>query len=127
MDAWYNGKGRFHDGLVPYGPWRKVKDEGAGPWDHDWANSTVYPPIDLWPGNERWFTLHYGNCAFYFLDNYSDHAPGTEQYEWFIAGLQADSANPQVRHILSYFTNPLTPPTPPFGQPDGTGLSLPAF
>lgn len=56
MDAWYNGKGRFHDGLVPYGPWRKVKDEGTGPWDHDWANSTVYPPIDLWPGNERWFS-----------------------------------------------------------------------
>jgi len=23
MDAWYNGKGRFHPGLIPYSPWRK--------------------------------------------------------------------------------------------------------
>ncbi len=56
MDAWYNGKGKFHPGLVPYGPWRKVKDEGVGPWDLDWANSTAYPHIDQWPGNERWFS-----------------------------------------------------------------------
>lgn len=58
------------------------------------------------PGNERWFTFHYGNCAFYFLDNYSDYAPGTEQYEWFIAGLQADSADPQIRHIFVLFHEP---------------------
>ncbi|MCS6777823.1 MAG: glycoside hydrolase family 9 protein [Chloroherpetonaceae bacterium] len=56
MDAWYNGKGRFHPGLIPYGPWRKEKDFGQGPWDVDWANSTVYPVIDRWPGNERWFS-----------------------------------------------------------------------
>lgn len=56
MDAWYNGKGKYHPGLIPYGPWRKQKDLGQGPWDSDWANSTVYPAIDLWPGNERWFS-----------------------------------------------------------------------
>ena len=28
----------------------------AGPWDHDWANKTVYPRIDVWPGAERWFS-----------------------------------------------------------------------
>src|SRR4028118_475559 len=22
MDAWYNGKGRMHPGIIPYGPWR---------------------------------------------------------------------------------------------------------
>jgi hypothetical protein len=55
MDAWYNGKGKFHPGIVPYGPWIKAKDEGQGPWDHDWANKTVYPKIDQWPGGERWF------------------------------------------------------------------------
>ena len=56
MDAWYNGKGKYHPGLIPYSPWRKGKDEGQGPWDVDWANPTAYPHIDRWPGNERWFS-----------------------------------------------------------------------
>jgi endoglucanase len=55
LDAWYNGKGRPHPGIIPYGPWRKDHDEGQGPWDVAWPNKTVYPPIDAWPGNERWF------------------------------------------------------------------------
>jgi hypothetical protein len=56
MDAWYNGKGRFHPGLIPYSPWRKEKDLGMGPWDAAWPHSTLYPGIDAWPGNERWFS-----------------------------------------------------------------------
>ena len=55
MDAWYNGKGRPHPGIIPYGPWRKDHDVGQGPWDAAWAYKTLYPPIDAWPGNERWF------------------------------------------------------------------------
>ncbi len=55
MDAWYNGKGRPHPGIIPYGPWRKQSDLGQGPWDVAWPHKTVYPPIDAWPGNERWF------------------------------------------------------------------------
>ena len=55
MDAWYNGKPTPQPGLIPYGPWRKQKDLGQGPWDSDWPNKTVYPGIDKWPGNERWF------------------------------------------------------------------------
>lgn len=55
MDAWYNGKDAFHPGLIPYGPWRKEKDLGQGPWDVAWPHGTVYPKIDEWPGNERWF------------------------------------------------------------------------
>ena len=55
MDAWYNGKGEFHPGLIPYGPWKKERDFGQGPWDVAWPHKTVYPPIDGWPGNERWF------------------------------------------------------------------------
>ena len=43
MDAWYNGKGQFHPGIIPYGPWRKGKDEGQGPWDVDWPNKTRLP------------------------------------------------------------------------------------
>ena len=55
MDAWYNGKSGPHPGIIPYGPWRKDRDVGQGPWDHDWPNKTVYPKIDLWPGGERYF------------------------------------------------------------------------
>lgn len=55
LDAWYNGKGMFHPGIIPYGPWKKEKNEGQGPWDVAWPHQTVYPPIDEWPGNERWF------------------------------------------------------------------------
>jgi hypothetical protein len=55
MDAWYNGRGEPHPGIVVYGPWRKDKDVGDGPWDKDWANQGLYPKIDAWPGNERWF------------------------------------------------------------------------
>lgn len=73
MDAWYNGKPTPHPGVIPYGPWLKQKDLGAGPWDNDWANKTVYPGIDQWPGNERWFdnrnsplsgefTIHQNTC-----------------------------------------------------------------
>jgi hypothetical protein len=55
MDAWYNGKNEFHPGIIPYGPWRKERAEGQGPWDVAWPHKTVYPTIDAWPGNERWF------------------------------------------------------------------------
>ncbi|HEX7901468.1 MAG TPA: glycoside hydrolase family 9 protein [Planctomycetota bacterium] len=73
MDAWYNGKPTPHPGLIPYGPWKKAKDFGMGPWDNDWPNKTVHPGIDQWPGNERWFdnrncplsaefTIHQNTC-----------------------------------------------------------------
>jgi hypothetical protein len=55
LDAWVNGKGRVHPGIVPYGPWKKERDTGMGPWDKEWPNPTLHPPIDEWPGNERWF------------------------------------------------------------------------
>jgi endoglucanase len=56
MDAWYNGKGKFHPGLIPYSPWRKMTDTPQGPWDADWPNPTQYPRTDVWPGGERWFS-----------------------------------------------------------------------
>ena len=56
LDAWYNGGKGYHPGLIPYGPWKKQKALGQGPWDSDWPNATVYPAIDQWPGNERWFS-----------------------------------------------------------------------
>lgn len=55
MDGWYEDGPQPHPGIVPYGPWQKGANQGAGPWDHDWANKSVYPAIDAWPGAERWF------------------------------------------------------------------------
>ncbi len=73
LDAWYNGTGRIQPGLTPYGPWRKEKDLGAGPWDQAWPHASLYPGIDAWPGAERWFenrcapmnaefTIHQNTC-----------------------------------------------------------------
>lgn len=56
IDAWYNGKGQFHPGLIPYSPWRVEAGWGNGPWSHEWAFQTAYPKIDQWPGNEMWFS-----------------------------------------------------------------------
>lgn len=56
MDSWYRNPPALNAGIVPYGIWRKDRDLGQGPWDHDWANKSVYPKIDAWPGGERWFS-----------------------------------------------------------------------
>jgi hypothetical protein len=63
LDAWLNGKDRLHPGLIPYGPWKKEKGWGAGPWDKEWAFQTLHPPIDEWPANERWFENRYAPLA----------------------------------------------------------------
>jgi endoglucanase len=55
LDGWYEDGVHPRPGIIPYGPWRKEKDQASGPWEHDWANKSVYPAIDLWPGGERWF------------------------------------------------------------------------
>lgn len=73
LDAWCNGKGMLHPGITPYGPWKKDKATGTGPWDKEWPNPTAYPGIDEWPGNARWFenrcspmngefTIHQNTC-----------------------------------------------------------------
>jgi hypothetical protein len=59
LDAWCNGKSTPHPGIIPYGRWLKAKDQGAGTWDADWPNPTLYPSIDNWPGNERWYDNRY--------------------------------------------------------------------
>ncbi|MEM7573089.1 MAG: glycoside hydrolase family 9 protein [Bacteroidota bacterium] len=61
LDDWYDGVGTISAGYVPYGPWRNESFfTNFGPWTHMWANSSVYPGIDSWPGHERWFNTRYG-------------------------------------------------------------------
>lgn len=56
MDSWYRDEPGYPPGFIPYGPWRKESELGAGPWDKAWAHQTLHPPLDAWPGNERWFS-----------------------------------------------------------------------
>lgn len=57
MDAWYNGKGRYHPGLIPYGIWRWEGKLGEGPWSQFWAHRFIYPlSHDQWPAGEMWFS-----------------------------------------------------------------------
>ncbi|MGQ9679137.1 MAG: metallophosphoesterase [bacterium] len=58
------------------------------------------------PGNQRWFTVRYGNAAFHIVDCYSEFTPGSVQYNWLLAELQADSANPALRHIFVILHEP---------------------
>ncbi len=84
MDAWYNGKGRIHPGVIPYGPWKKTKALGQGPWDSDWPNKTVHPTIDLWPGNERWFENRNSPLSAEFTIH-QNTAPAAAAFGWLCA------------------------------------------
>lgn len=86
MDAWYNGKEKLHPGLIPYSPWRKVKEEGAGPWDADWGNKTIYPAIDEWPGNERWWNNRCSPMGSEFTVH-QNIGPAAAIYGWLCAPL----------------------------------------
>ncbi|HSO87036.1 MAG TPA: Ig-like domain-containing protein [Draconibacterium sp.] len=68
LDSRYNNKWVTYPGWIPYGPWSMAYDYnpftwvidgismtgGAGSWDKDWANFTMYPTMENWPGHERW-------------------------------------------------------------------------
>jgi endoglucanase len=57
MDAWYNGKGEYHPGLIPYGIWYKQQEFGEGPWSQFWPYKSIYPAkIEDWPGAEQYFS-----------------------------------------------------------------------
>jgi endoglucanase len=64
----WNNNWMVYKGFVPYGPWSMAygynpftwtidgieMQGGAGPWNKDWANFSMYPIIDQWPGHERY-------------------------------------------------------------------------
>ena len=68
LDTRYNNNWVNYPGWIPYGPWSMAygynpitwvidgvsMQGGAGPWDKDWANFSMYPLMDNWPGHERW-------------------------------------------------------------------------
>lgn len=74
--------------------------------NHDIPNMTNWFKYFSLPNNERWFTFHFGNSAFHFLDNYSPDTIGTEQYNWLLNELLQDSADQDIRHIFIVFHEP---------------------
>jgi hypothetical protein len=83
--------------------------------NHDADSITNWQRFFALPGNERWYSFRYGNSAFLCLDNYSDYAPGSTQYDWLVSELQADSADLTVRHTFVCFHEP--PYTTSTGHP----------
>ena len=56
LDFWYDGHPGYPAGYVPYGPWLRDTNWGyMGPWERHFAETSLYPDIDAWPGHERWF------------------------------------------------------------------------
>jgi hypothetical protein len=74
--------------------------------NHDVNNVSNWLRFFALPNNERWYTVHYGNSAFHCLDVYSAYTPGSTQYNWLVSELQADSADPAIRHIFVFFHEP---------------------
>jgi hypothetical protein len=74
--------------------------------NHDVNNVTNWLRYLALPNNERWYSFHYGNSSFHCIDVYSSYTPGSTQYNWLVSELQADSANPAIRHIFVFFHEP---------------------
>ncbi len=74
--------------------------------NHDIRNLSNWFRFFTLPNNERWYTVRYGNAVFHCLDNYSEYTPGSEQFNWLVSELIADSADPLVRHIFVFFHEP---------------------
>jgi len=74
--------------------------------NHDVNNVSNWLRFFALPNNERWYTFRYGNSAFHCLDVYSSYTSGSAQYNWLVSELQADSADPAVRHIFVFFHEP---------------------
>jgi hypothetical protein len=74
--------------------------------NHDISNMTNWLRFLALPNNERSYTLRYGNSAFHCVDVYSTYTPGSTQYNWLVSELQADSADPTVKHIFVWFHDP---------------------
>lgn len=74
--------------------------------NHDLENLSNWHRLMCLTGNERHWSMRWGNSAFHCIDNYVDFSPGSDQYRWLEDELKADSADPAVRHIFAWFHEP---------------------
>jgi 3',5'-cyclic AMP phosphodiesterase CpdA len=76
------------------------------PGNHDLRTPANWYRFFALPNNEQWYTVHFGNSVVHALNTYQPFTPGSEQYNWLRSELQADSADPQVRHVFVWFHEP---------------------
>jgi hypothetical protein len=74
--------------------------------NHEFQDMALRSRFFALPGNECWYTVRYGDCAFHFVSLYSSYTPGSEQYEWLLSELKFDSADHDVRYIFVTFHEP---------------------
>jgi hypothetical protein len=74
--------------------------------NHDIRNTANWFRFLALPNNERWYTVRCGNSVFHCVDVYSTYTPGSAQYNWLVSELQADSADPAIRHIFVLLHDP---------------------
>ncbi len=74
--------------------------------NHENRNINNYLFNFVLPGNERYYSVRYGNSAFIVIDNYTDFTPESEQYRWLVAELNRFSDDRNVRHIFVIFHEP---------------------
>jgi endoglucanase len=98
IDSWCRG---YHPGMIPYGPWRTENSHPTWVTDHDWPNLTVYPAIENWPGNERWFDNRWSPMNSEFTISQTI-GPSVAVFGLLCApGLDAPAAPPSVPLIIT--------------------------
>ncbi len=78
----------------------------ALPGNHDdsnnYANWDLYfTAPDEYGGNNHYYGFDYGNVHFTVIDTQADFTPGSAQYNWIEADLQAASQDPDVDHLFA--------------------------
>jgi acid phosphatase type 7 len=74
--------------------------------NHDIDTMAYWYRFFALPGNERYYSVRYGNSAFYCLNAFESLGSSSSQYQWLLAALRADSADPEVRHRFAWFHYP---------------------
>jgi len=75
--------------------------------NHDAQNLNFREYFEL-PNNEYWYSFDYGSVHVIGLDSTSDHSPGSPQYQWLVADLEAAKEMPWK---VVYFHYPPYSPT----------------
>ncbi len=74
--------------------------------NHDIDTMSYWYRFFALPGNERYYSVRCGNSAFYCLNAFESLGSSSSQYQWLLAALRADSADPEVRHRFAWFHYP---------------------
>jgi hypothetical protein len=74
--------------------------------NHDIANIPNWLTYLPQANGGRYYSFRYGNSAFIAIDVYSTYTPGSTEYNWLVSELQADSADPSIRHIFPFWHEP---------------------